>query len=714
MNNPDRFGLIGGGQPEEHQTARPLGALVKPIRCFLCLLLAALVAPAQVPKTDPQLDKLIREVRAEVNGNEAMDFMLRVHGTDRWFTFPKFQETAEFLQKTLTAIGLSQVELLTPPADGVTRYGFWTMPLAWDVKEAVLEIVEPNVPPAQRVLANYRQIPASLVMWSGPTPPGGITAEVVELRPPHSKNLDALDVKGKMVLVDPPRDLAERGALKARLYRLQAAGMISYATENPDRTNDHYWINAWGDHGWAFTKSSSPLVGFSITPRQAAYLSSLLVRGRVSVRAVVDSRHYSGSYPYVTGVIPGSGSDEEVLQLGHTSEVGASDNATGVAAMLESMAALNRLIETGRLKRPRRTIRILAMPEDYGSMAYIASYPERIQRTIAALCVDTPAGPYDVAGTSYIFRLNPDVARSYQDALMIRVADNYYAGAPRRFPRWAPYRPSTDSYLSDPLIGVPTIAVSGSTGVNVHHSSGDTVDLVDPRSLHDLSSMIAAYMYFLAAAGDEEIPWLAEITANRGYENTLRVAAFHLDRIAAAADASVVGRELHSALAGISHTTDRDRDAVLSTLRLGSGERREKARASLDPLLNSLRRFTADQSERLQQAANRRALDLGAVVPVKALAPQPDPRRAEATRMIVKRKQPGPVTLDDLPLERREGYPGFAGNPAPLPILLWCDGKRSLDEVIRLIELENGAMDFDFVGYFKFLARHGYVDLIMK
>ena len=49
--------------------------------------------------------------------------------------------------------------------------------------------------------------------------------------------------------------------------------------------------------------------------------------------------------------------------------------------------------------------------------------------------------------------------------------------------------------------------------------------------------------------------------------------------------------------------------------------------------------------------------------------------------------------------------PDFAGIPAPLPILTWCDGKRDLAEVIRLVEFEQGPMDFDFVGYFKFLAN---------
>jgi hypothetical protein len=136
----------------------------------------------------------------------------------------------------------------------------------------------PPSPPDLRVLANYRQVPASLVLWSGPTAPGGIEAEVVELGRPHRGQLDRLDVAGKMVLVDPPADLSRRGALKAELYRRGASGMISYATAHPHLPDEYYWLNAWGDHGWAFTKSSSPLVGFSITPSQGALCAGVTRR----------------------------------------------------------------------------------------------------------------------------------------------------------------------------------------------------------------------------------------------------------------------------------------------------------------------------------------------------------------------------------------------------------------------------------------------------
>src|SRR5262249_30616857 len=146
-------------------------------------------------------------------------------------------------------------------------------------------------------------------------------------------------------------------------------------------------------------------------------------KGTVRVKAKVNSRYYAGGYPLVTGLLTGTSPDEEVLTLGHTSEQGAHDNATGVAAMLEAVTTLRRLIESGKLPRPRRSIRILTMPEVYGSLYYAQTHPERIRRTVAAMCVDTPAAPYQLAGTEYTFYVNPHVSKSFTDALVLRVAD---------------------------------------------------------------------------------------------------------------------------------------------------------------------------------------------------------------------------------------------------------------------------------------------------
>ncbi len=680
---------------------------------LLILLLLPGAAHTQTPRTDPQLEKIVGEVRAAVNANEAMDFVSEMHAIDRWSDFARYQESARYLQKKMVALGLRNVEFLSAPADGTSQFGWWTMPLAWDVKQATLEILDPAAPPDMRVLADYSQHPSSLIQWSGATPPGGVTAEVVEMRSASLDELKRLDVKGKMVLVEVPAGLSERGALKAALYKLGAAGIISDYTENRDLRNGHYWVNAWGDHGWGFTKGGSPLVGFSITPRQGDYLRGLLARGiRVRVKALADTRYYSGSYSYATGTIAGSDSEEEVLTLGHGFEIGAQDNSTGVAAMLEAVAALNRAIEAGKLPRPRRSIRILAMPEDYGSSHYISTHLDRMKRTIGALHMDVAAGNNDVLG-AYSFGMTPDVSRSYHDALIIRVAENYYAGSRGRLPRWSPYSPTSDTYPSDPMIGVPTVAARGSSGsIPVHHNSEDTLDRVDPRSLRDLSAIAGAYLYYLASAGEAEIPWLASLTLNRSYDNALRAAEPFLARILAARNPDVLGRELYWGQAKVAYNAERDEAAALSLLRLVPAGNQAKHRTSLEPTLKIIRRLAGEQSERLQRAADGRAAELSAAVPVKASAPPPDPRRAEASTFVIQRKRFGPITLDDLPLDQREGFPGFAANPAPLRLVYWCDGKRTAAEVIRLIELEQGPMNFDFVGYFKFLAKHGYVDML--
>ena len=55
--------------------------------------------------------------------------------------------------------------------------------------------------------------------------------------------------------------------------------------------------------------------------------------------------------------------------------------------------------------------------------------------------------------------------------------------------------------------------------------------------------------------------------------------------------------------------------------------------------------------------------------------------------------------------------PSGAWAAVPTIALYWCDGKRNLAEVARLTRLELGPTDFDFVGYFRFLAKHGYVEI---
>ncbi|MCC6590414.1 MAG: PQQ-dependent dehydrogenase, methanol/ethanol family [Bryobacterales bacterium] len=473
------------------------------MRTLSKLVWALLPAAAFAQDLKPLLDT----VKQAAQPDKAMEYVRRIHSTDRWSTFPKYAETAEYLRRTLAANGLERVEVINAPADGVSQFGYWTMPLAWNAKSATLEIVEPAVPADKRELANFEKIPTSLVMWSGPTPARGVVAEVVEYA-------TGADLKGKLVLTK-----QNPAGLKYDLAKAGALGAVNTFTENPKLEDGRQWINSWGDYGWAYTAKSTPLVGFSLSPREAAYLRSLMAKGPVKLRAKVDSRHYKGYYPYVTAVIPGE-TDEEVLTLGHSAEQGAHDNATGVAAMLESVSTIRRLINEGKLKKPRRTIRMMAMPEYYGTHHYIATYPDRIKRTVAAMCVDTPAATYDLPGTEYTWYLNPWSGYSYTDPFILKLAATYFPTVNRKW-HWKEFMAGTDAFLGEPSIGVPATWPYSGTGVHTHHNSADTPDTVDVQSLRDLIVMNAAYLYYFADAGEKEAQWLARIAREWGAERKL-------------------------------------------------------------------------------------------------------------------------------------------------------------------------------------------------
>jgi hypothetical protein len=642
------------------------------------------------------VETVLDQVRAGVKPDEAMSYMRQVYSTDRWFNFPKFRETAEYLKQAMTQAGLQNIELLGAPADGVTQFGYWTEPLAWEVKQARLELAGEDVPAEFRVLADYEKVPTSLGMWSGPTPAGGVTAEIVE----WNKNGD---MRGKLVLTK-----QNPANLKWELVKKGVLGAINTFTEDPELKDGRQWVNAWGDSGWAFTKASTPLLCFSITPRQAEFVRGQLAAGRsVRAHALVDTRTYPGLYPYVTGVIPGAAPDEEVLTLGHSSEQGAQDNATGVAAQLESLATINRLIAAGKLGRPKRTIRILLMGEMYGSMAYVATHTERMHRTVAAMTVDTPAAPYDLPGTEYTFYMNPHAAKSYVDAFVLHIAELYFPKVERPW-HWHEFMVGTDTYLAEPTVGVPTVWPYSGTGIVTHHNSEDTPDKVDVRSLRDLAIVNATYLYTLASASEADVLWLAELAANRGQEQILSGAAPFIDRALRAPNGEELARLLADGNAKIKYSVDREEQSVLSVLRLvGMGGSDSTV---LRPLVKDLENYGDAQTARLREAVNHRAAQIGLAQPVTPRVGS-DPQLTEGARIVVKRKRFGTIPLDEIHPDDREGYPSGAWDGTVIAALYWCDGQRNLADVIRLTRLELGAEKFDFVGYFKFLERRGYVEL---
>jgi hypothetical protein len=309
------------------------------------------------------------------------------------------------------------------------------------------------------------------------------------------------------------------------------------------------------------------------------------------------------------------------------------------------------------------------------------------------MCIDSPAGLQNLAGTEHTWILNPHSAKSYVDAFVLRLAAEYYPMVGRPWLSQE-HRSSTDNYLGDPAIGIPTVMPHGGYGVLAHHNSADKPDTVDTKSLRDLMVMNAAYTYFLASAGPAEKRWMAEVALTRGYGQIAAAANRMIDQVAIADTKESLGRLLWQGPERIDYQLGRESQAVRSAW-------------DLKPGLADLAAFAAKEKARVTRAVRDRAGDLG----IEA-APSEPAAREGASQIVVRRKRMGTITLDDLAPSKREGWPAASFWGVPVSALYWCDGKRDLAEVIRLAEMEMGPQNFDFVGYFRFLEKHGYVEFV--
>jgi hypothetical protein len=377
------------------------------------------------------------------------------------------------------------------------------MPLAWDAAGARLSDAATG-----EALADYRTTPQSLVMWSAPTPAEGVTGELLCFERGTPDEIERQDVRGKILFT--PRHPTE---IKAAAARAGALGIVSDWTKTGSQPGVRQWINTWSDDpgGWVMHGKDHRLWGFTLTPRQG---ESLRHRARQAVsplrlHAAVDTRLYSGEPHYVSAALAGE-SPEELLLTAHINEQGGNDNAAGAASLLESARVLSDAVRTGTLRRPRRTLRFLLMPESYGTMAYAVQQRERLARTRAALNVDSGAGSYEHEDAVLELFVNPHCCPNPFDAASWGIASAYYRqiGRPDKL-RLKRYNLAGDNCFCDPLLGVPHPWLAMGDGGDLWHNTADTPDRVDPRSLHDLCCVVGGIAAFLANASDDEVRTLA-------------------------------------------------------------------------------------------------------------------------------------------------------------------------------------------------------------
>jgi aminopeptidase YwaD len=487
----------------------------------LWLLLAAFAAPAALSGQERAIpfwpDAVPAAIRAEVDGNAALETVRELSRFHRVQGSPGYAAAAEHLRAKLVAAGLSDAKIERFPADGKTRYAHFVSYPGWNAVSATIEEVSPR----PGLLASFPALPVALADYSQDS---DVTAEIVDVGSgTDTKDYGERAIAGKMVLAD--------GALP-RVHRLAceergAAGILSdFPNQTSAWSGDDRDLVRWG-HLSPYQAANR--FAFMLSKRQAEGLRARLAAGeKIVLRANVRAKIVPATYDVVSATIPGNDvSAGEVVLTAHLchESAGANDNASGSAGIFEVARALRSAIARGTLPAPRRTIRFLWLPEIAGSQAWLVRHPEIVARLVAGIHMDMVGGLLSTTkSTFHISRTAetlPHVANVIARAWFEHVASTSlrYAergGDPRRGLVWLPgsreplvgdLRPlemgSDHEVFQDSSFGVPMVYFHDSPDVTIH-TNKDQPENLDATKLGRVAYMGAGIAWTLAAMPQEE------------------------------------------------------------------------------------------------------------------------------------------------------------------------------------------------------------------
>jgi hypothetical protein len=669
------------------------------------------------------LAKTIEAIQRAYSGRAAKDDVAAIIQHHRVQASPGYRAAAKYVLDELLKAGL-EAEIETYPADFKTK--FWTSGSfqEWDATEASLHLLEPAE--EARLLGDYREQKLSLIQRSTSFS-GKIEVAVVDDGTKES-DYEGVEVAGKLVLTNGDigrvRKLAvgKFGAAGILFDGMRDAPPVREAMDLPDaRQYSSFW--------WSGAPGEERCFGFVLTPRQGAWLRKL-IRQRESddqspvlVQAEVSARLYDGEIEVVSATIPGE-SDKRVMLVSHLChpQPSANDNASGVAANLEAARTLQRLISKGELPAPRHTIQFLWMPEMTGSFAYLSRHEQEIPKMIAGLNLDMVGEDQKQTGSVLVMERPPDASVSFVTDLIERLRAMIFDDVKGHtglggysYIRYATtsFSGGSDHYIfSDPTVGVP-MPMLNQWPDKFYHTSADTLDKVSIESLDKAGTLASVYIYFLAAAGRQEVIWLAHEMVARFLA---RLSHLIQDQITEqwSGQQSSSGQKISSSLErNVAYALDRHYAALTSLDRLSdnTGPLRDK-------LFDSSKRFADQEMERARMGI----AELSAAADSEGLPAEENKWELRAGEIIPIRNYRGPGNFMRafalLPAEEQASWFHLLKSRGMMAYSIntlaeyWADGQRTGLEIIDLVEMESGIRDPELiVTFFETLERVGLVEL---
>lgn len=246
------------------------------------------------------------------------------------------------------------------------------------------------------------------------------------------------NLSGKVILTDSSlRNAFALAQQTGAIAVMSTASLNSYSTPKDENGNilEPFVYSARYASGAALkttaaqTATGKPIVEWQFSNDQKAALLELLEKAdgtpvyatNISIGrtyAMNDASHGGKGQAVTMAEIKGASKpDERVIICAHVQEPGSNDNATGVASLLGLATALKKMVDSGAIARPERTITFLWGDEMNLATLWLNSHPDEKAKVISALDMDMVGEDPDKTGGVMRIEKTPDPSAKYNYTL---------------------------------------------------------------------------------------------------------------------------------------------------------------------------------------------------------------------------------------------------------------------------------------------------------
>jgi aminopeptidase YwaD len=308
-----------------------------------------------------------------------------------------FNESIYDVEKILQKAGFKKEKNIE--GEGPLTYRIETREMhqpTWEPVNASITIE--GEPQPLEVFATNRNM---LAMYSGSTPAGGITAEVIMVDRAKLATLTPESVKGKIIFGE-----GSIGTFYQAAVKNGAVGAFSYSM--PTYTQPEKNVNSIQFSRVGNQDSTSQRFGILLSYQAKERLKAALLKGTVKVHVEAASKIYHSKELTIVANARGTVKpDERFVFSAHVQEPGANDNATGVGTLAEMARVTAGLIKQKKFE-PKRTITFLWGDEIVSTGRYIKEDTTRAKGIKWGLSLDMVGEDVSKTGGTFLIEKMPD------------------------------------------------------------------------------------------------------------------------------------------------------------------------------------------------------------------------------------------------------------------------------------------------------------------